>query len=93
MNEVKLAAANAMALDVIWNGQQQGPVGGRGQRADIRFTESDAIVELGPAGAATPIPATAEVEVAAAEVEPAATEGPSPTPTETLIPARRRCRH
>lgn len=87
VNEVKLAAANAMALDVIWNGQQQGPVGGRGQRADIRFTATEAIVELGPAGAATAVPPTAEVEVVAADVEPAATEGPSPTPTETLIPS------
>lgn len=85
-NEVKLAAANAMALDVIWNGQRQGQIGGRGQRADIRFTATEAIVELGPAGAATPVSPTAEAEVVAADVAPA-TAGPSPTPTDTLIPS------
>jgi len=87
VNEVKLAAANAMALDVIWNGQQQGQIGGRGQRADIRFTATEAVVELGPAGAATPVSPTAAVEVVAAEVEPTATEGPSLTPSDTLIPS------
>ena len=86
VNEIKLAAANAMALDVIWNGQQQGQIGGRGQRADIRFTASDAVVELGPAGAATPVSPTAELAVAAV-VEPAATEGPSATPSDTVIPS------
>jgi hypothetical protein len=87
VSEVKLAAANAMALDVIWNGQQQGQIGGRGQRADIRFTATEAFVELGPAGAATPLSPTAAVIVAVGVVEPTATEGPSPTPTETLIPS------
>ncbi len=87
LSEVRLGAANAMALDVIWNGQRQGQIGGRGQRADIRFTASEAIVELGPAGAATPASPTAEAQVVAVEVEPAATEGPSPTPTDTLIPS------
>ena len=87
VSEVKLAAANAMALDVIWNGQRQGQIGGRGQRADIRFTATEAIVELGPAGAATPVSPTAELVEVAAVVEPTATEGPSPTPTETLIPS------
>ena len=87
LGEVRVAAANAMALDVIWNGQQQGQIGGRGQRADIRFTATEAIVELGPAGAPTPVSPTAEVLVVAAVVEPTATEGPSPMPTETLIPS------
>lgn len=85
VSEIKLAAANAMALDLIWNGQQQGQIGGRGQRADIRFTASEAIVELGPAGAPTLVPPTAEPAVAA-EIAPA-TAGPSPTPTITLIPS------
>lgn len=84
VSEIRLAAANAMALDVIWNGQQQGPIGGRGQRADIRFTATDAVVELGPAGAATPVRPTAAVVV---EIAPTATEGPSPTLTDTLIPS------
>lgn len=86
-SEVRLAAANAMALDVVWNGRQQGPIGARGQRADIRFTASEAIVELGPAGAATPVSPTVEAIVVAAEPEPTATEGPSPTATETTVPS------
>lgn len=85
VSDIQLAAANAMALDVIWNGQQQGQIGGRGQRADIRFTESEAIVDLGPAGAPTLDRPKVEATVVA-EVAPA-TEGPSPTPTITLIPS------
>ncbi len=87
LSEVRVAAANAMALDVIWNGERQGQIGGRGQRADIRFTATEAIVELGPAGATTPLSPTAEVVAVAAVLEPTATEGPSPTPTETTIPS------
>ncbi len=87
VTEVHVAAANALALDVIWNGQQQGQIGGRGQRADIRFTASEAIVELGPAGAPTPLSPTAETVIVAADAEPTATEGPSPTPTETPVPS------
>ena len=85
LSEVKLAAANAMALDVVWNGQQQGQIGGRGQRADIRFTASEAVVELGPAGAPTLVSPTVEAAVAA-KAEPA-TAGPSPRPTVTLVPS------
>lgn len=87
VSEVRLAAANAMALDVIWNGQPQGRIGGRGQRADMRFTATEVIVELGPAGAPTPVSPTAEVQAVATEGKSTATEGPSLTPTETLIPS------
>ena len=87
LSEVRVAAANAMALNVIWNGQRQGQIGGRGQRADIRFTATEAIVELGPAGAPTPVSPTAEVVAATSAAVPTATEGPSPTPTETLVPS------
>ena len=90
VSEIHVTAANALALDVIWNGQQQGQIGGRGQRADIRFTATEAIVELGPAGAPTPMSPTAEPtvpEIAATEVEPTATEGPSRVPTETPVPS------
>ena len=86
VSEILLAAANAMALDVIWNGQQQRQIGGRGQRADIRFTASEAIVELGPAGAPTPASPTAEAAVPA-EVEPPAAAGPSTAPTDTPMPS------
>ena len=88
IGEVSLSASNAMALDVIWNGQQQGQVGGRGQRADIRFTDAEVAVDLGPDGAPTPVSPTAEAIAAeGVTAEPTATEGPSPTPTETLIPS------
>ena len=87
-SEVNLSASNAMALDVIWNGQQQGQVGGRGQRADMRFTAAEVAVDLGPAGAPTPVSPTAEAVAAEGRTsEPTATEGPSPTLTETLIPS------
>ncbi len=48
-SEVLLSASNALALDLIWNGQRQGQIGERGQRVDIRFTADTAVVSLGPA--------------------------------------------
>ena len=48
-SEVLLSASNALALDLIWNGQRQGQIGARGQRVDIRFTADTAVVSLGPA--------------------------------------------
>ncbi len=91
VNEVMLSASNALALDVIWNGQRQGQIGERGQRADIRFTADTAVVTLGPGGEPTPTAATVEVEVVAAEQEaeplPSDTPGPSPTATATLAPS------
>ena len=69
VNEVMLSASNALALDVIWNGQRQGQIGERGQRADIRFTADTAVVTLGPGGEPTPAAATEEVEVLATEQE------------------------
>ncbi len=87
-DEINLAASNALALDVIWNGQQQGQIGGRGQRADIRFTVEEAVVILGPAGAPSPMSATAEPAAAEATIAaPSPTTGPSATPTDTLAPS------
>ena len=85
--EITVAAGNAMALDVIWNGQQQGQFGGRGQRADIRFTADEAIVVLGPAGAPTLVSETVEAVEVAATAVPSNTAGPSPTATVTLVPS------
>ena len=85
--EITVAASNAMALDVIWNGQQQGQFGGRGQRADIRFTADEAIVVLGPAGAPTLVSETVEAVEVAATAVPSNTPGPSPTATDTLVPS------
>ncbi len=72
-SEVLLSASNALALDLIWNGQRQGQIGERGQRVDIRFTADTAVVSLGPASdlaSETPTAtATAEAVVEAIEQE------------------------
>ncbi len=91
--EVALSAANALALDVIWNGQRQGMLGERGQRVDIRFTIDQAIITLGPGGAPTSLPPTeVAVEVVEIETEPEAAPRQSepveasPTRAVTAIP-------
>lgn len=83
-NEVLLSASNALALDLIWNGQRQGQIGERGQRVDIRFTADTAVVSLGPASDLASETPT-EAVVVEAIVEPAQEaleqdEEPSPTP-------------
>lgn len=70
LDEIVLTAGNALALDVIWNGKQQPPIGLRGQRADIRFTSEAATVTLGPGSepSASPInPPTAVIAPIVAE--------------------------
>ena len=72
-SEVLLSASNALALDLIWNGQRQGQIGERGQRVDIRFTADTAVVSLGPAtDLATETPT--EAVVVEVVVEPAEQE-------------------
>ena len=99
-SEVLLSAGNALALDLIWNGQRQGQIGERGQRVDIRFTADTAVVSLGPASdlaSETPTE-TAEVATEEAVVEtvvqdveqdlepsPTAIIEASPAPTVTPI--------
>ena len=91
VSEISLSASNAMALDLIWNGQQQGQIGGRGQGVDIQFTPDEVIVVLGPEGAPTlSSPATATDAIAdVADAAPAITEtaGSSPAPSKTLSPS------
>ena len=60
-SEILITASNAMALDIVWNGQPQGRIGGRGQRADLRFTADEAAISLGSPGAPTPLSPTAPV--------------------------------
>lgn len=91
--EILLSGANALALDIIWNGQRQGLIGERGQRVDIRFTAEQAVITLGPGGAPTALPAeetdnvdapaTAQTAEASPAIAPTAT---SPAPTITSIP-------
>lgn len=91
--EITLTASNARALNVIWNGQQQGVFGGRGQKVDVTFTVNGVEISSGPGFdptsefTATPIP-TSEIDVGAliAAQTPSNTPGPSPTPTLTPLP-------
>ena len=91
-NEILLSGANALALDVIWNGQRQGVIGARGQRVDIRFTTEQAFITLGPGGEAT-VPPTSDivaVEIVAtivAEPASAAALAPSPPALPSAIPS------
>ncbi len=55
-DEISLTAGNALALDVIWNGQQQPSLGLRGQRVDIRFTSENVTITLGPGSEPTAQP-------------------------------------
>lgn len=90
-SEVLLSASNALALDLIWNGQRQGPIGERGQRVDIRFTVDKAVVSLGPASdlaSETPTETAVVATVAPVEVavEQAVEQDAEPAPT-TIIAA------
>ena len=97
LNEIVLTAGNALALDVIWNGEQQPPIGLRGQRADIRYTSEEATVTLGPGSEPSAMPISPPAATAAqivpeptepTEAEPAAAIRPkaSPQPTQTAAP-------
>ena len=97
ISEITLRASNAMALDIIWNGQQQGAFGGRGQQVDIRFT-IDALTHTAGAAAAPTLTspalsATATFTLTAAQAAPpaatpppAATAPPAAPPTATPSP-------
>lgn len=91
ISEITLTASNGMALDIIWNGQQQEPFGGRGQQVDITFTV-DEVHSIKGAGAA-PSPAmsptlgpSATAVTLLAQLTPTSTPGPSPMPTLTWTP-------
>ena len=91
LTQISLTASNAMALDIIWNGQPQERIGGRGQRVDMVFSATEVNYSLGPGAAPTPLsptsPATADAAMTIATVTPTETPGPSPTPTMTLVPS------
>lgn len=88
-SEVLLSASNALALDLIWNGQRQGQIGERGQRVDIRFTVDKAVVSLGPASdlaseTPTETAVVATVAAVAAAVEQAAEQEAEAPPTAII---------
>lgn len=88
--EIVVETSNAAALNVIYNGQQQGSFGARGQAAVITFTEERYNISTGP-GPQPIIPPTATVPPTADNLAatlifvrtPTATDGPSPTPSDT----------
>ena len=86
ISEIAVTASNAMALDIIWNGQQQGQFGGRGQQVDIRFTVDEVNYSVGagaapsPALSPTPRPSDAAATLLA-QFTSTGTVGPSPPPT------------
>ena len=91
LTQISLTASNAMALDIIWNGQPQERIGGRGQRVDMVFSATEVNYSLGPGAAPTPLsptsPATADAALTIAALTPTETPGPSPTSTMTLAPS------
>lgn len=100
-SEILVTASNAMGLDVIWNGQPQGQIGGRGQRVDLRFTVDQVEYTLGQPGAPTPISPTAPVTATmtltsaavivtatpAADIVEVASPRPAATMAETAAPS------
>ena len=94
VGQVEISASNAMGLDVIWNGQQQRPFGGRGQRVDITFTADNVDYSTGSGFAPSPVFSptnqplpTSIAATLLAQLTPTQTPGPSPTPTQTLTPS------
>ena len=92
--EVVVNASNARALNVIYNGVQQRPFGGRGQRVDIIFTEEQMDITTGPGFEPTPEQSPTPLErsqplapTLLAQLTPTSTPGPSPTPTITPTPS------
>lgn len=95
---VEVRASNALALNVIWNGQQQRTFGGRGQRVDVTFTTTGVDIVTGEGFAPTtvisptpqPTATSADVQALIEAQTPSATptlvptDGPSPTPSVTL---------
>ncbi|MFN8372430.1 MAG: DUF4115 domain-containing protein [Anaerolineae bacterium] len=93
-NSIVVTASNAQALNVIYNGQQQGMLGGRGQRIDITFTPTNMELLMGPGFeptsefSPTPLPTSAiDVGALIEQLTPTVTPGPSPTPTATFTPS------
>jgi hypothetical protein len=94
-DNVTISAANAEALQIVYNGQQQPVFGGRGQQVDIVFRPGGAVqVSAGPGFeptsefTPTPFPTSAvDVGAAIAALTPSPTPGPSPTPTLTFTPS------
>lgn len=94
-SRLDVTASNAIALDIVFNGQPQRPFGLRGQRVDIVFTSQGVDITQGtgisfeptPIISATPQPTATDIaSTIIAQLTPSPTEGPSPTPSITPSP-------
>lgn len=93
-SSITVRAANAAALEVVYNGQRQNVFGGRGQRVDLVFGTSGVEISSGQsfseptlAVSETPVPTSApDVGTLIAAQTPSATAGPSPTASNTPLP-------
>jgi hypothetical protein len=92
---INVRAANAAALEIVYNGQRQNAFGTRGQRVDLAFSASGVQVSSGQSFAEPTLavtetpPPTSPVDVGTliAAQTPSITPGPSPTATETPLPS------
>ncbi len=91
VREIIVNSSNAAALNIIYNGQQQGSFGGRGQGVQITFRDrGNPDIQTGPGFDPTSeftSTATATSDLLALTLivarTPTATDGPSPTPSNT----------
>ncbi len=94
LEEIVVQTSNAAALNVIYNGQQQGSFGARGQAATITFTPERYAINTGPGpqplipptATESPTPDNLAATLMSART-PTSTPGPSPTPTITPLPS------
>ncbi len=94
-SRLDLIASNAAALDIRFNGQQQGRFGLHGQQVGLVFTtqgvdvqRDDALFQPTPEASPTPPPTPTDIAATAIFLlTPSPTPGPSPTPTETPVPS------
>ena len=91
VREIIVNSSNAAALNIIYNGQQQGSYGGRGQGVQITFRDrGNPDIQTGPGFDPTSeftSTASATSDLLALTLivarTPTATDGPSPTPSDT----------
>jgi hypothetical protein len=94
-SRLDLIASNAAALDIRFNGQQQGRFGLHGQQVGLVFTTQGVDVQrddtlFQPTPEASPTPPPTPTDIAATAIfllTPSPTPGPSPTPSSTPTPS------
>jgi cytoskeletal protein RodZ len=93
LETIMLESSNAEALNIIYNGEQQGTFGARGQAVMITFTVDDLDIQTGPGpgptSAFTPTPSPTGADIAATVITgqtPTVTPAFSPTPSDTPPP-------